>query len=51
MELAGRVKQGKHRERDFEIDHVVALTTREPNVTVLAHVKSPISAPGLDNLH
>ena len=38
MERAGRVKQGKHRERAFETGQVVALTTREPNVTVLAHV-------------
>jgi hypothetical protein len=49
MELAGRVKQGKHHDRAFETGQVVALTTREPNATVLAHVKSPISAPGLDN--
>jgi hypothetical protein len=49
MELAGRVKQGKHQDRAFEAGQVVALTTRGPNVTVLAHVNSPIGAPGLDN--
>ena len=51
MERAGRVKQGKHHNRAFEAGQVVALTTREPNVTVLAHVNSPIGAPGLDNPH
>jgi hypothetical protein len=49
MELAGRVKQGTHHDRAFEVGQVVALTTRGPNVTVLAHVNSPIGAPGLDN--
>lgn len=38
MERAGRVKQGKHHDGAFEAGQVVALTTREPNVTVLAHV-------------
>jgi len=51
MELAGRVKQGKHHDRAFEAGQVVALTTREPNGTVLAHVNSPIGVPGLDNPH
>jgi hypothetical protein len=38
MELVGRVKQGKHHDGNFKAGQAVALTTREPNVTVLAHV-------------
>ena len=51
MELSGGVKQGKHHDRTLEINLTVALTTWEPNVTVLAHAESPMGAPALRDPH
>jgi hypothetical protein len=45
MELSGWVKQGNVANTLWPYAQVVALTRKGPNVTVLAHAESPLSAP------
>ena len=51
MELSGGVKQRRNQIEISRSTHVVALTTKGPNVTVLAHAESPIGAPALGSPH
>ena len=51
MELSDGVKQGRHRDRTLEVEELVALTTKGPNVSVLTHAEFPIGAPTLGDPH
>ena len=51
MELSSGVKQGNIVIKLQQMMQIVALTTRGPNVTVLAHAESPTGASALGSPH